>query len=184
MLLNRSDIDTTAEIGLDFWVFLFTAGIALLTGLATGLVPAWQAARADLTVGLKESGRSNTANRSQRRFRSSLVMVEVALSVILLVSAGLLLRSFAELRRVNPGVHVDSILTVGLSLPDAHYSNREQMSGFARRLLGESEGTSGSALGRFGFLFARGRLLRRSDFQYRRTTTASGRIPLRAPSRR
>ena len=86
-------------------------------------------------MGLKESGRSNTANRSQRRFRSSLVMVEVALSVILLVSAGLLLRSFAELRRVNPGVHVDSILTVGLSLPEARYSNREQMSGFARRLI-------------------------------------------------
>ncbi len=102
VLLNRGDIDTTAEIGLDFWVFLFTAGVALLTGLATGLVPAWQAARADLTVGLKESGRSSTANRAQRRFRSSLVMVEVALSVILLVSAGLLLRSFAELRRVNP----------------------------------------------------------------------------------
>ena len=137
VLLNQSDIDTAAEIGLDFWVFLFTAGIALLTGLATGLVPAWQAARADLTVGLKENGRSNTANRSQRRFRSSLVMVEVALSVILLVSAGLLLRSFAELRRVNPGVHVDSILTVGLSLPEAHYSNREQMSGFARRLLAD-----------------------------------------------
>ncbi len=140
VLLNRSDIDTTAEIGLDFWVFLFTAGIALLTGLATGLVPAWQAARADLTVGLKESGRSNTANRSQRRFRSSLVMVEVALSVILLVSAGLLLRSFAELRRVNPGVHVDSILTAGLSLPEARYSNREQMAGFARRLLGSLQG--------------------------------------------
>ena len=134
-LLNSSDIDTTAEIGLDFWVFVFTAGVALLTGLATGLVPAWQAARADLTAGLKESGRSNTANRSQRRFRSTLVMAEVALSVILLVSAGLLLRSFAELRRVNPGVHVDSVLTAGLSLPEARYANREQMSGFARRLL-------------------------------------------------
>ncbi|HLK20633.1 MAG TPA: ABC transporter permease, partial [Bryobacteraceae bacterium] len=143
VLLNRSDIDTTAPIGLDFWVFLFTAGVALLTGLATGLVPAWQAARADLTVGLKESGRSNTANRSQRRFRSSLVVVEVALSVILLVSAGLLLRSFGELRRVNPGVQVDRVLTMGLSLPDARYSNREQMAGFERRLIGNLQGLPG-----------------------------------------
>ena len=97
VLLNRSDIDTTAEIRLDVWVFLFTAGVALVTGLATGLVPAWQAARADLTAGLKESGRSVTANRSQRRFRGALVMLEVALSVVLLVAAALLVRSFAEL---------------------------------------------------------------------------------------
>jgi hypothetical protein len=68
-------------------------------------------------------------------FHHRLLEVEVALSVILLVSAGLLLRSLAELRRLNPGVQVDSILTVGLSLPEARYSNREQMSGLARRLL-------------------------------------------------
>jgi putative ABC transport system permease protein len=135
VLLQRSDIDTTAEIGLDIWVFLFTAGVALLTGLATGLVPAWQAARTDLTAGLKESGRSSTANRSQRRFRGTLVMVEVALSVVLLVAAALLLRSFGELRNVNPGVNIDRVLTAGLSLPEARYAKREQVSAFARQVV-------------------------------------------------
>ena len=143
VLLNRSDIDTTAEIRLDFWVFLFTAGVALLTGLTTGLVPAWQAARADLTAGLKESGRSATANRSQRRYRGALVTVEVALSVVLLVAAALLVRSFAELRRVNPGVNVDQVLTAGLSLPEARYSKREQVAGFARQLVDRLRDISG-----------------------------------------
>jgi predicted permease len=134
-LLHPGDIDTTAEVSLDLWVFLFTAGVALLTGLATGLVPAWQAARTDLTAGLKESGRSATANRSQRRFRGALVMVEVALSVVLLVAAALLLRSFGELRSVNPGVNIDRVLTAGLALPEARYAKREQVAAFARQLL-------------------------------------------------
>jgi predicted permease len=134
-LLSSGDIDTTAEIHLDALVFLFTAGVALATGLATGFVPAWQAARVDLTAGLKESGRSSTGSRSQRRFRSALVMVEVALSMILLVAAVLLLRSFGELRRVNPGVNIDRVLTAGLSLPEARYAKREQVSAFARQLV-------------------------------------------------
>jgi putative ABC transport system permease protein len=149
VLLSRGDIDTSSEIRLDVWVFLFTAAVALATGLATGLVPAWQAARADLTAGLKESGRSATANRSQRRFRSALVMVEVALSMVLLVAAGLLVRSFAELRRVNPGVNVDKVLTAGLSLPEARYAKREQVSVFATQLvsrLGELPGVRSTGL--------------------------------------
>lgn len=134
-LLNQGDINTSAEIRLDVWVFLFTAAVALLTGLATGLVPAWQAARGDLTAGLKENGRSNTASRSQRRFRGALVTAEVALSVILLVAAVLLLRSFGELRRVNPGVNVDKVLTAGLSLPEARYAKPEQVAAFSRQLV-------------------------------------------------
>ncbi len=135
VLLSRGDIDTSAQIRLDVWVFLFTAGVALITGLATGIVPAWQTARTDLTSGLKETGRSATASRSQRRLRSLLVMGEVALSLILLVAAGLLVRSFAELRRVHPGVRVDQTLTAGLSLPDVQYSKREQVAAFARQLV-------------------------------------------------
>jgi predicted permease len=143
VLLNGGDIDTTAKIGLDIWVFLFTAAVALATGLGTGLVPAWQGARADLTAGLKESGRSSTANRSQRRFRGALVIVEVALSVVLLVAAALLLRSFGELRSVNPGVNIDRVLTAGLSLPEARYAKREQVSAFARQLVDRIEGLPG-----------------------------------------
>ncbi|MBZ5623844.1 MAG: ABC transporter permease [Acidobacteriia bacterium] len=133
-LLNSRDIDTSAEIALDRWVFLFTAGVAMLAGVGTGLLPAWQATRADLTGSLKEGGRALSAGRQQRRFRSLLVAAEVGLSVILLVAAGLLVRSFGELRRVDPGVRTDHLLTAGLQLPDARYGTRQQISVFARQL--------------------------------------------------
>ena len=134
VLLSRGDIDTSSEIRLDIWVFLFTAGVALLSGLITGIVPAWLMARRDLTEDLKAGGRSATAGRSQNRFRGALVMAEVALSLILLVGAGLLLRSFAELWRVHTGVRVEHTLTAGLSLPDAHYPKREQVAAYVRQL--------------------------------------------------
>jgi putative ABC transport system permease protein len=134
LLLSRGEFDTSSDIRLDLLVFLFTAGVALLSGLATGIVPAFQLARKDLTSGLKESGRSATAGRSQGRFRSVLVTAEVALSLVLLVAAGLLARSFAELRRVNPGLRVEQTLTAGISLPDAHYPKRQQIAAYARQL--------------------------------------------------
>jgi len=134
VLLSRGDIDTSSEIRLDVWVFLFTAGVALVSGLLTGIVPAWQMARKDLTEGLKASGRSATAGRSQNRFRSALVVAEVALSLILLVGSGLLLRSFAALWQVHPGVRVEHTLTAGLSLPDARYPKREQVATYVRQL--------------------------------------------------
>ena len=133
-LLNAGDFDTSSEIALNGWVFLFTAAVALAAGAATGFVPAWQAARSPVTDGLKEGGRPATASRSQGRFRTALVTVEVALSVVLLVAAGLLVRSFAELRRVRPGIRTDHLLTAGLSLPEARYSRRQQISVFAQQL--------------------------------------------------
>jgi putative ABC transport system permease protein len=135
MLQGPTDFETSGEIRLDIWVFLFTTAIALVVGLATGIVPALQAARADLTVRLKDNSRSTTASRGHARFRHALVAVEVALSLLLLVSAGLLLRSFLALRNVHPGVRTDHILTAGLSLPEARYAKREQVATFSHQLL-------------------------------------------------
>jgi len=133
-LLNVGDIDTSSEIALNGWVFLFTAAVALVAGAATGFVPAWQAARSQVTDGLKEGGRAATPGQPQGRFRAALVTVEVALSVMLLVAAGLLVRSFAELRRVDPGMRIDHVLTAGLSLPEARYGKRQEISVFAQQL--------------------------------------------------
>jgi predicted permease len=133
-LLNANDIDTSAPIRLDSWAFLFTAVIAVMAGVATGLIPAWQASRSDITGGLREGSRSSAGGRSASRFRSSLVAVEVGVSVMLLIAAGLLIRSFGELRRVNPGVRTDHVLTAGIALPQARYQRRESASLFARQL--------------------------------------------------
>jgi predicted permease len=136
ILLNaRGDFDASGNIHLDGWVFLFTAVIALVAGIATGIVPALQAARADLTIRLKDNSRSTTAGRGQNRFRYALITAEVALTLVLLISAGLLLQSFISLRNVHPGVRTDHILTAGLSLPDARYAKRELIAAFHRQLV-------------------------------------------------
>ncbi|MGH9792891.1 MAG: ABC transporter permease, partial [Candidatus Acidiferrales bacterium] len=90
------------EISLDYSVLLFTLGVSLFTGILFGLAPALQTARADLNETLKESGRSSGA-AVRNRTRSVLVVTEVALSLVLLIGVGLLLRSFGELLQVQPG---------------------------------------------------------------------------------
>jgi len=119
LALHVPEADTilsAADVPVDGTVFLFTFGIALLTGIAAGLFPAIQSARVDLAAGLKETSRSATPSRAQGRFRSTLVTAEVALSLVLLIAAGLLFRSFSELRGVQPGVRMDHTLTLTIPL--------------------------------------------------------------------
>ena len=135
-LLNlREDFEPANAIQLDGWVFAFTAVIAIAAGVATGIVPALRAARINLAERLKDGSRSSTAGRGQNRFRYGLIAAEVALSLVLLISAGLLLRSFLALRGVNPGVRADHVLTASLSLPDVRYGKREQVANFTRDLI-------------------------------------------------
>ena len=98
-------------------VFLFAFTMALVTGVAAGLFPAIQSSRTDVAAGLKDVSRSSTSSRTQGRFRSILVTVEVALSLVLLIAAGLLLRSFSRLFQVSPGVRVDHTLTMAITVP-------------------------------------------------------------------
>jgi predicted permease len=135
-LLNlRGDFEPANAIQLDAWVFAFTAAIAVTAGIMTGIVPALRAARIDLAERLKDGSRSSTAGRGQNRFRYALITAEVALSLVLLVSAGLLMRSFLVLSNVHPGVRADHILTASLSLPDVRYGKREQVAHFTLNLL-------------------------------------------------
>jgi putative ABC transport system permease protein len=127
--LPRSD-----AIGVDARVLAFAAGASLLAALLFGLVPALQASRPAPARVLRESSHASTAGAGRQRFRSLLVAVEVALAVVLLVGAGLLVRSFIALQQVDPGFRTEGILTLRLSLPSADYP-AEQVPEFYRQLL-------------------------------------------------
>ena len=119
----------------DVPVLAFTFGISMLTGLLFGLVPAWRSSHADLNTTLKEAaGRSESAGGSQR-IRSFLLASEVALAVLLSVSASLLLRSFVRVTEVNPGVRTANILTMSLSLPEVKYDTPLKRATFYKNLI-------------------------------------------------
>jgi putative ABC transport system permease protein len=115
--LSPDSLPRAREISFDWRVLIFTGAIALTTGIIFGLMPAIWGPRVDLTDALKEGSRGATS--SGGRLRKSLVVAEVAFSVVLLVGAGLMLRSFSRLRSVNPGFRTDHALTFRVSLPVA-----------------------------------------------------------------
>ncbi|HLY20733.1 MAG TPA: ABC transporter permease [Bryobacteraceae bacterium] len=122
------------HMGVDLPVLAFTLGISLLTGMLFGLVPAWRSSRTDINTTLKEAaGRSESAGGSQR-IRGFLLASEVALAVLLSVSAGLLLRSFARVVAVNPNVRTADVLTMNLSLPEAKYDTPVKRANFYKNL--------------------------------------------------
>ncbi|HXT41232.1 MAG TPA: ABC transporter permease [Candidatus Angelobacter sp.] len=102
-------------IGIDAWVLAFTLGVSVITGLAFGLAPAVQAWRTDVNAALKEEGRGDTG-KHRSRLRHLLVVSEVALALVLLIGAGLLLKSFSRLLDVNPGFRAEGLLTFQVNL--------------------------------------------------------------------
>ncbi len=122
------------DLPVDKTVYAFTFAIALITGIAAGLFPALQSSRTDLIHGLRDSGRSATSSRAQGRFRGILVAAEVALSLMLLISAGLLIRSFSRLYEVNPGVRIDHTLTLATYFPSAGFHDLAKRGAFERDL--------------------------------------------------
>jgi putative ABC transport system permease protein len=109
--LAAGSLPPTVVIRLDSNVLLFTLGVSVLTGFVFGLVPALQASRTDLNSSLKEGARSQTGGAARQRMRSALVVSEVALSLLLLVCAGLMLKSFARLREAELGFEPSGLLT-------------------------------------------------------------------------
>src|SRR5262249_15722023 len=116
-----SDLPRVKEITVDARVLGFTAAIAMLTGIIFGIVPALKASFPDVNEALKESGRNAAGSAGHRRLRSLLVASEIALSLVLLVGAGLLLKSFHKLQAVNPGFNPQNLLTVQVSLRGPRY---------------------------------------------------------------
>jgi putative ABC transport system permease protein len=127
-------IPRAQEVGVDATVFAFTLGLSLLTGLLFGLLPALHASSPDLQSTLRD-GAKGAGDRRGRRTRSSLVFAEVALAIILLVSAGLLIRSLRELQSVRPGFRSDHALSVQVALPPGSYDSEQKQSAFYRALL-------------------------------------------------
>jgi predicted permease len=113
-------------------VFAFSAAIAVLAGLAFGVAPAMQGARPDLDVVLRESGRSGCGSQRQTHTRNVLVVCQVALALVLVVGAGLLLRSFERLQSVDVGVRPLHVLTFTVSLPSGRYDDPERRARFYR----------------------------------------------------
>jgi putative ABC transport system permease protein len=128
-------IPEEAVISLNPQVLAFTLMVSVLTALVFGLVPALQAARRDLNDPLRDSGKGVSGGFRHGRLRDAVVVLEVALSLTLLVAAGLLMRSFVALREVHLGLQPDHILVARLPLPHDRYKTADQVAGFFRPLL-------------------------------------------------
>lgn len=123
------------DVTVDRWVLGWTALISLGSGILFGLAPAWHGTRLDLNTSLKEGGRSASESAGARRLRSFLVVSEVALAMMLLIGAGLLIRSFMRLQQVRPGFNAEQVLTMQVPLPRAKYTENPKVLSFYERLL-------------------------------------------------
>ncbi len=133
--LAPEDLPRVRDVSLDGRVLGFTVGIALLTGLIFGLVPALQASKPNLNETLKDAGRGSTEGGRQHIIRSGLVVFEVATALVLLVGAGLMIKSFLHLQKVDPGFNPENALVVNISLPQRKYPEDDQRSAFYSQLI-------------------------------------------------
>jgi putative ABC transport system permease protein len=120
---------------LDAHVLLFNLAVSFLTGIAFGIFPALQLARVDLNATLRSEGRTASIGRSGSQGKALLVVIQVALSLVLLIAAGLLLRSFSLLLRVDPGFEAHSLLTMDVSLSTTKYAKPDQQIAFFNDVL-------------------------------------------------
>jgi predicted permease len=133
--LMPPDIPLIHGVGLNHGVLGFTLGLAVIVGLLFGIVPAFASSRTNVADSLKEGGRSTAQSPQLHRLRGALVVVEVTLAMVLLVAAGLLLRSFQRILETQPGFHPEDVLTASLSLREPHYKEDSDIQNFYGRLL-------------------------------------------------
>jgi len=139
-----------AIIGMDRSVLLFSGAMVVFVAIAFGLVPAWQASQPHVQETLKDGGRSSTASAAQHRLRGLLVMAETALALVLLVGAGLMMKSMYRLLQVDPGFRPERVLTMEINLRTAQYSKPEASRNFWRQVLDKVRdlpGVDAAALG-------------------------------------
>jgi putative ABC transport system permease protein len=128
------------NLGINPAVLGFTLALSLVSGIVFGLAPAWQVSKPDVNNALKEGGRQGSGSH---RLRSSLVVFEMALSLVLLVGAGLLLRSFLTLLKTDPGFNAENVLTMNIGLPNAKYKEEPQRSAFYSDLVSRVKAVPG-----------------------------------------
>lgn len=163
LAIAPDDLPRIHDVQLDGHVLAFTLALTVLAGILFGVTPAVRAA-AGTHDRLRAAGRSGHGSRESGRFRRLLVVCEVAMAVVLVTGAGLLLRSFALLRAVDPGFRADGVATFAVSLPNTRYESAEQWDAFSsallarlRRLPGVTSAATSFVLplsgGGFGFTF-------------------------------
>jgi putative ABC transport system permease protein len=128
--MGQGNLPRVEEIGIDWRVMTFAAALSLVTGVLFGLLPALQLSGQDLNPVLRAEGRGSAGSRRRNRLRNALVVAQVALSMVLLVGAGLLIRSFVRLRNVDGGFDARNVLTMKIALPPARYPQGPQMAAF------------------------------------------------------
>ncbi|HEX8088997.1 MAG TPA: ABC transporter permease, partial [Blastocatellia bacterium] len=141
--LSPDNIPRLNEVRIDGAVLGFTLLVSLLSGVVFGLAPALYSSRLNLNESLKEGARGASESLGRRRLRNALVISEIALSLMLLISAGLMIKSFVRLQNVNPGFSPKNILTMQISLPGAKYPEDDKASAFYQQLLARVESLPG-----------------------------------------
>jgi predicted permease len=134
LALSPADLPRIDEVSINVRVLAFTFAVAVLTGVLFGLIPALKASRINLTQSLKEGSRSVAGGASQR-LRGLIVVAEIALSLVLLVGAGLLMRSFSRLTQVDPGFDAHNVLTMKMTVPRSKYKDGAATASFYRQLI-------------------------------------------------
>ena len=124
-----------AQVSLDWRVLAFTMLISLGTCLIFGLIPAWHASKPDLHMTLEQTGRTVAAGSSRLRFRQVLVVFQISIAVMLVIGAGLLIKSFWLLQKVDPGFRAEGVLSAQLSLPASKYAEPAQINNFHKQVL-------------------------------------------------
>jgi len=142
-LVPAGSIPPGIEVSIDARVLLFTLAVSIATALIFGLWPALQISKVSLNESLKEGSQKTTVSYRNRRAQSLLVVTEVGLSLLLLIMAGLMLRSFARLTRVDPGFDAENVVSMRINLPPVRYSQEGRMAAFFQQLVERVETVPG-----------------------------------------
>lgn len=135
LAIGESSIPRVKEIKLDGWALGFSLLISIATGLVFGLVPALQSSKPDMNEALKEGSRSASGSIRRNKTRSLFVIAEVAICLVLLIGAGLMIKSFAKVINVSPGFNPENVLAMNVALSGPRYGGSEQVAGFYKRSL-------------------------------------------------
>ena len=135
LAIGESSIPRVKEITLDGWALGFSMLISIGTGLLFGLVPALQSSKPDMNEALKEGSRSASGSIRRNKTRSMYVIAEVAICLVLLIGAGLMIKSFAKLINVSPGFNPENVLSMNVALSGSRYGDSQQVATFYQRAL-------------------------------------------------
>jgi putative ABC transport system permease protein len=141
--MSPQDLPRSDEIGINGTVLVFAFVVSLLTGLVSGIAPSFRSSKPELTSAFNEAGRAVTGGIGRNRLRSGLVVMEVAVSLVLLIGAGLMVKSFMTILRIDPGFQPASVMTFDLALPSYRYPEPQHQAAFFEALLERVEALPG-----------------------------------------